>query len=270
MRPRAARAKAKARSLREWLDRSVRGHWLVREWYWRARRRLYPKTRRRFGDVVAEFSVTEPQDLVYHEFDSESPVIVDLLSEVEDGDVFYDVGANIGLYSCVVAHVLEPGNVVAVEPSPRAYGKLQENAALNGDGIHTCQVALSDADSQVAFAVDVGGRQSRMSTLNVDNPRTEAEITEVRSRRLASLLDEEGVPAPTVAKIDVEGAEYDVLRGMGDHLEEIRVLYCELHHPVLDDFGTSAAEVVEYLRSAQFEVERLFQREENEFLKATR
>lgn len=265
-----SKARRGARDVREWLERSVLDHWLLRDWYWRLRRRVYPKTRRRFGDVTAEFRVTQPQDLVYHEFDSESPVLEDLLSELADDDVFYDIGANIGLYACVTAQVLDPGNVVAFEPSPPAYELLRENVALNGDRIHAYRIALSDTDSRVEFAVDVGGRQSRMSTLNADNPRTDVETTRVQARRLASVLDREDVPPPTLVKIDVEGAEHDVLRGMGPHLEEVRVLYCELHHPVLSDFGTTGGDVRAFLRSAGFTVERFAERDENEFLKAVR
>jgi FkbM family methyltransferase len=243
---------------------------LVQNPYWVLRRQFYPKTKQTIAGIDTEFIAEGPIDVSYHEFKSEEPIIEDIISEIEKDDIFYDIGANIGLYSCVISKVLNEGNVVAFEPSPPAYRKLRKNAELNEDRFRHYQVAISDTNSKVEFSVDVGDKQSRQSTLNTDRDGNGYEIETVSSRQLSSIVSEEDIPSPTIVKIDVEGAEYKVLRGMDDLLDNVRIVYGEIHHPVLDDFGTTGSEIIGFLESANFDIERLYQRGNNEFIKATR
>lgn len=242
----------------------------IRGPYWYLKLRSHPRMERTIADRDVAFVLEKPGHRQYHEFESEAQVIRDVVSELRQGDVFYDIGANIGLYSCVVSTVLEETDVVAFEPSPPAFSKLDKNARLNRAPFRRYQLAVSDADARTTLAVDTDDTYARMSTLEPQGGTTAHDRTEVTMRRLDSLVGDEQLPEPTVAKIDVEGAEYDVVRGMGDVLDGVRLLYCEIHHPVLSNFGTTARELRDYLNSAGFEVERLYRRDENEFVKATR
>lgn len=237
--------------------------------YWFIRRRLYPKTKQNIAGVDVQFVAENTQDVQYHEFDSEVPIIKDILSELDNGDVFFDIGSNIGMYSCVISQRIGAESVVAFEPSPPAYRKLQKNSKLNGN-FHHFQIAVSDTDDMIEFAVDVGDVQSRMSTINTDSSATDYEIREVSSRKLASVVEDEDLPLPNIIKIDVEGAEFKVLNGMDRLLDSIRIIYCEIHHPVLDDFNTDGEEIIEYLESSGFDVKTVHKRDRNEFVKATR
>jgi FkbM family methyltransferase len=216
-----------------------------------------------------EFVAEDSQDIEYDEFSSEESIIEEIVSDVNSNDVFYDIGSNIGLYSCVVSQKIDAKAVVAFEPSPPAYRKLRKNSELNG-GFHHYQIAISDTDETVEFAVDVGDVQARMSTMNTHSATTDYRIQEVPSRTLSSMVEAEGVPSPTIVKIDVEGAEFKVLSGMEPLLDTVRILYCEIHHPVLDDFDTSRNEIIEYLEAFDFDVTTLHRRGQNEFVKATR
>jgi len=242
---------------------------IIKKPYWFLRRRLYPKTNQNIAGVDVQFVAEDQQDTVYNEFDTEVPIINDILSEVDSDDVFFDIGANIGLYSCIISQRIGGKNVVAFEPSPPAYTKLEENSKLNGD-FHHFQIAVSDTDEMIEFAVDVGDVQSRMSTINTDSSATDYEIQEVTSRKVVSVIEREDVPSPSIIKIDVEGAEFKVISGMSRLLDDVNILYCEIHHPVLDEFSTDGEEIIEYLESSGFDVETLHQRGENEFVKATR
>jgi len=242
---------------------------IIQNPYWFLRRRLYPKTVQNIAGIDVQFAAKDPQDISYHEFDSETPIIKDILSEVDSNDIFCDIGANIGLYSSVISQRIGADNVIAFEPSPPAYEKLQKNSKFNGNFLHY-QIAVSDTNETIEFAVDIGDTQSRMSSINTDSSATEYEIQEVTSRKLATVFETEDICSPTIIKVDVEGAEFNVLKGMGVLIDNVQIIYCEIHHPVLDDFDTNGEEITEYLESAGFNVDTLHKRGRNEFVKATR
>lgn len=242
---------------------------IIKNPYWFLRPHLYAKTKQNIAGINVEFVAEGPQDISYHEFDSEIPIIEDILSEIDYGDTFFDIGANIGLYSCVISQKIGAENVIAFEPSPPAYQKLQKNSEFNGN-FHHFQIAISDTDDIIEFSVDIGDAQSRRSTINTDSNSIDYEIQEVSSRKLRSMEKKQNIPSPDIIKIDVEGAEFKVLNGMGKLLDSSDIIYCEIHHQALDGFNTDGEEIIEYLESSGFEVKTLHQRGGNEFVKATR
>jgi FkbM family methyltransferase len=134
---------------------------------------------------------------------------------LRSGDVFVDVGANIGVYSLVASTI--PGvTICALEPSKLAYARLLENLEINGvANAITRQVAAGVAD-------DVGHLTIGMDTTNrLVPPRTrEAIATEpVEIRAMDSLLTELGIQAPALIKIDVEGRESDVISGLAKTID---------------------------------------------------
>lgn len=239
--------------------------------YWWMRRNVVRRPiARRIGDVEAAFVAEHPQDASYHEFDTERPVIRDVLAEIRDDDVFYDVGANIGLYTCFVAGALDEGRVVSFEPCPPAYRKLARNVAMNAGDVDHYRIAAAAENDTVDFAVDTMEPQARMSTLATDGKGDRYEIHEVPARRLDTVVATESLPRPDVVKIDVEGAEYDVLEGMRETIESVRTLYCEIHHATIGDFDADGDDVLAFIESRGFDVNTLHQRQDNQFVKATR
>ena len=71
-----------------------------------------------------------------------------------------------------------------------------------------------------------------------------------------SLIDRDDLPSPDVVKIDVEGAELQVIQGLSSALANARVVYCEVHPQHVDE-----EDVFDALRSLGFTVERLGTRE---------
>jgi FkbM family methyltransferase len=161
---------------------------------------------------------------------------LDLLSP---GDVVYDVGANIGWYSLLAARVVGPtGRVVAFEPSLENALIARRNAAVNGlSNITVVPAALTDREGWMTF-LQKGSLQGR---LEQDESVAQAQRHAKQNARstgrtlvpittLDSWLAHTGEPAPSIVKIDVEGAEVGVLRGMEETMRKARpTLIIELH-----------------------------------------
>ncbi len=149
-----------------------------------------------------------------------------LIRSVRAGGHVWDVGANIGYLALVAARIVGPGGrVVAFEPDADCASAIRANAALNGlDTIEVVEAAAA-ARSGVAELVVVRDRLwTRLASVG-DHHESEARV-EVRTMA----LDDVDAPPPTVVKIDVEGAELDVLAGMTRLLREERPLViCEMH-----------------------------------------
>jgi FkbM family methyltransferase len=135
---------------------------------------------------------------------------------VEAGDVFYDVGANVGAYSLIAAKATGNGaRVFAFEPSPPTFHDLSRNVLLNGcsDSIVALPFALWSETGLHSFklrSLDPGTARHHVSS----DPRPNGPLTQrILAVRLDDLVERFGLPVPTHAKIDVDGAELDVLRG---------------------------------------------------------
>ena len=151
-----------------------------------------------------------PQSLPVYE--PETSALFDRL--VGDASIFFDIGANWGWYSVLVAS--RPGfvgTVHAFEPFPETYADLVSVVAQSGlDGRIVCHdVALADHDGQSTMAFS-DGVQSGLARLGENGGTT------VRLARLDSL----GLPDPDVVKIDAEDHELEVLQGAAAVLEKAR------------------------------------------------
>jgi len=196
---------------------------------------------------------------------AESDVIETLLDDVKADDVFYDVGANVGLYTCFLSQVVD--ETVAFEPHPKNLQRLKENIELNDlSNVYVRSEALSDADGTAELAVkgaSVAGEGTHSLATGAEN-----RSVEIETARGDSLDD---VPPPDVVKIDVEGAELNVLRGLERSLADCRLCYVEVHPDRIGKYGGTANDVREFLSDLEFDVESIYEREDEEyFLKAQR
>jgi FkbM family methyltransferase len=147
---------------------------------------------------------------------------------IRPGAVCADIGAHIGYMSLVMAKLAGPsGCVIAFEPDDSNAKLLERNVSLNG-GIAAVTV--------VRAAVTVGGRH--MAHLFVGTAASQHSLVRERhhesfGRPVAAVsLDDffSREPVPDVVKIDVEGAEEQVLRGMKRILETARpAIVLEVH-----------------------------------------
>jgi FkbM family methyltransferase len=119
-----------------------------------------------------------------------------------------DVGANIGLFS-YYARLQSPTAVIhAFEADPFTFALLSRNVSKHS--IHCHHAALASKDGEVDFySSHVSGWSSAFQTRGAVN----AERVKVRSMRMSQFLRAEGISHIDFLKVDVEGAEYDILLG---------------------------------------------------------
>lgn len=133
-------------------------------------------------------------------------------------DVFYDVGANIGVYTVYAASRVRGGQVFAFEPSAHSCAALLENVGLNGlSNVAVYCLPLTEKRKLGFLSLTRLEAGSSMHSFDrADLPAAFGERIVARQGNLGMPLDElveDGLPTPNLLKIDVDGTELDILEG---------------------------------------------------------
>jgi FkbM family methyltransferase len=133
---------------------------------------------------------------------------------LKPGDTFVDVGANIGCFTLLAASCVgQNGWSVAIEASPSIFDLLNENLGLNniGSRVRTVNLAASDQDGTLTV---YGGPSCNLGmTTMVPNHDLQIETT-ISAKPLKDILTEGEIKGARLIKIDVEGLEGPVVRGL--------------------------------------------------------
>ena len=211
------------------------------------------------GPLHATFS-TPTHTIIEHveSLGGERLLVEQLLEELRDDDVFWDVGASFGLYAVLAAgKISAPGAVVAFEPEPRMRALLERNLQLNGiASVSVRATALGDRDGVTELFRAANPNSGSSSLARRRDYRLEKKGTPVEVRRGDTLSGAEGFHPPSCLKIDVEGSEGRVAAGMGNLLRDrrLRSLFCEVHPHLLPSFGDSAASFEQTLIASGFAI----------------
>jgi FkbM family methyltransferase len=190
----------------------------------------------------------------------------------KEGDVVIDVGAHIGPYTLKTSkRVGSNGKVVAIEADPENFNILNRNIQLNK---FTNVIALNYAayskeskiklyllmkdSSYTKLYTVMTDRATKYNPVMTDRAGNEKKFVEVQANTLDYLLELSGIKHEDVnwIKIDVEGAEYDVLKGAKNILSKSDniSLLIEIHN--LSTYNTTLYEPIkEFLNSYNFQIE---------------
>jgi len=146
--------------------------------------------------------VFEPQTVEY------------MYSHIQPGGTVLDVGAHFGYYTLLFSSLVgEEGTVIAFEPDPQVFKVLNTNVRLNRlKNVQLFQQAASDTNGRARFYASDPGMSSLIPQRGL---RRLYDVMTVR-------IDELGLERLDMAKIDTEGTEGNVLKGMRQTLERCR------------------------------------------------
>jgi FkbM family methyltransferase len=142
----------------------------------------------------------------------ESVEISTLCKHAKPGSMAIDVGANIGICTLEFsAAVGEEGMVLAIEPHPETAARLSENISKNRvNNVLVKEVCATDFEGTIDLVLS--DDPTLHSTVNVPPDAIGASLT-LPATRIDEMWGALGRPLVSVLKIDVEGAEYEVLSG---------------------------------------------------------
>ncbi len=167
------------------------------------------------------------------------------------GDTYIDIGANVGYQSMYASRLVgHAGTVFSFEPSPATYSVLLGHLGVNR--IRNCQtfaMALSDTDG--AAVLNQVEEHSGTSTLR-EQSQAPVHSFSVPMRRGDGVLRDISFTGKAIVKIDVEGFELHVLRGLRETLDRLSAVSVEVSPAWLEQTGGSAEELYRYMREAGF------------------
>ena len=200
---------------------------LTRDWV--IRRRLSAD----FSSAPIHVSPSAGLRYLFRPMDSVDPHLLELVREfVEPGAVVWDVGANVGLFSFAAASMAGPeGLVVSLEPDAWLVQLLRRSALEQPAGSAPVKVVPAAVAAENSIRTLCLAARSRASNHLAEFGTTQTGGEREQQSVVAVSLDwlMESVPAPSVVKIDVEGAELEVLKGASRLFETVRpIVLCEV------------------------------------------
>lgn len=154
-------------------------------------------------------------------FLSKEPETLEWIDSFEENAVFYDIGANIGLYSIYAAARKKNIKIYSFEPAFFNYHLLNKNIHANGlgDKVTALCLALGDKNCQDVLNIPrmIDGAAYTSFGKSVDHNRKEIPTVFKQGSlgfKLDRLIPEFSIPYPNYVKIDVDGLELEVVKGM--------------------------------------------------------
>ncbi len=209
---------------------------------------------------VMKLDLADPEQLKvyfyghYHER-YEADLVTRLL---EDDEIFWDIGANVGYFALVATAALNHrGRIIAFEPGKNAYARLQENLALNPyENIQTFPVAVTDREGEAVLHLAGDIADSSANLFQAAQAQAGQEVC--RTVGLDDFLRQENLAPPDLIKLDAEGAELAVLQGAKGLLDHSPPLWLmEMEEKNLAAAGASKAAVVDFLGAYGYQAAHL-------------
>ncbi|NEU06792.1 FkbM family methyltransferase [Flavihumibacter sp. R14] len=188
----------------------------------------------------------------------ESEILECVLSKINPDDVFWDIGANIGLHSITLNHLRKDVQIFAFEPFPSTMNCLLVNAELNQAPVNKVAVGLSGR-SNLSTIHSIKGNSGMTTIIPWHEFKFDDKVC-IATYSIDDLVQQHCMPEPSIIKIDTEGSELDIIRGAQKLLEggNLHTIIFEAEN----DFLTKPSILRSLLTSYSFKLSSL-NREEN-------
>ena len=207
------------------------------------------------SDIKISLYIDKPAELRCLESigkaEGEKKLLEKFLLEINTGDVVYDVGAHLGLYTIFLAKKVGPsGRVIAFEPDKDMVSHLEKSIKANDvSNVLVVKKALGEMNGVGnLYEGETIGNTSLVKTYEKVINQEEVEIISGDDFAL-----ENNLPIPKFAKIDIEGYEFSALKGLAKTLShpDCKILCCEVHPGILPA-GITEDAIVELIKSFGF------------------
>lgn len=201
------------------------------------------------GEMLLDIRDSQQRHIYYSRL-YEYPYISCLQNFIKSGDLFVDVGANIGFYTIWAAlQVGLEGRVFSFEPNPLAYAFLEKNIELNElRNVNLYQVAVGESDGMAQLEA----RFDDLALSRIVRSETGKEIISVTQKRLDTFFSETEKTQIKFIKVDAEGAEPEILQGGETILEKRPDLLVEVDERRLGPSGSSEEELLALLTRYEY------------------
>lgn len=205
--------------------------------------------RTKFGSRICGNTADIIQRYIYLFGEWEPVLTAWLRARLAAGDVFVDVGANIGYFTLYASNLVgESGKVIAVEASPRIFHQLAENIGRNNAGnVHPYNRAAAENSGRIRV---FHGSEGNIGSTSLFRRQDAPFEFEVDAGPLDEIVPRNLVERIRIIKIDVEGAEWSVLAGMTGLMEAARhdmEIIMEVNPEMLREQGHTVEELLSVL-----------------------
>jgi FkbM family methyltransferase len=177
-----------------------------------------------------------------------------LAKQLREGMTCFDIGANIGYYTLLESRIVgKNGKIIAMEPSPVNFSKLQKNIQMEGaKNIELFNLAGGNKDGKIKFLLK---KQSNLSRIVSEDEITPSDnIIEVPIRKLDGFLQDLSLEKLDFLRMDVEGYEFYIYEGIRNSVKKYKPdMQIEIHAHHLGERKTR--ELLEKIKEDGYETE---------------
>jgi len=172
----------------------------------------------------------------------------------------YDIGGHVGIMALFFSRMAgSAGSVITMEPNPINVSRIKDNLALNCiQNVEVIQTAVGDQQGRAELVF--GSTETAMGSLNkeikesIELDKESIAIT-VDIDLLDQIVESRRLKMPDFVKIDVEGFEINVLRGMKKIIEKVKPeLFLEVHGMTYETKEKNVKEIVQFLLENKYSV----------------
>lgn len=182
-----------------------------------------------------------------------------IVEQLPDARLFIDAGANLGYYTCLASKLMPQGEVIAFELDELNLALLQRNLELNQcTNVRVEHAAVSETTGTLSYLRDTDSPSLGFGLSA--NPATDQKYGQLIQVSAYALDDyfRQPLTGKTVVKMDVEGAEYPVLKGMQRLLHEYDLhVFVEVHPEKIRQFGATPGDLLHILMDCGYVVYEL-------------
>lgn len=194
------------------------------------------------------------QQQIYFLGDYEKPEIDYLYETLKSGDIFVDIGANIGLFSLNASNIVgESGHVFGFEAYGSNHGQFEANIDVNNfQNITAEKIAISDKKNFIDILYHDKDKNIGMASAYLKDYTSKESVKCVS---LDSYFADNKVDKVDLVKIDIEGGEYDALLGMSKIMSELKPkILIEINKETLDNSNHSEEELLHLLKNYNYKL----------------